>query len=197
MGKHPSQDLKVQRATFCYPKEIPNLELSDATCRRFGNEPILLVGVSGRFYERFGESDHEHPVRLVTIGVGDKNVLVLLLQCAGHQLRCVMPLRRPPVQRMVDTMRQRGTLAMVLFEADGHRFAGLECEVQKEDVDAVCGNGLPSIVPAAACRPELTYLALTCLLREEMASVVPGEMLHDVDVALVEEKAFLVITPLN
>ena len=192
-----NQELKVHRATICSPDVRPDPQLRDAVRSRFGFKPILVIGVSSRFYQCFGEADHEHPMRLVARGGEQRNVLVLMLQFGGHQLRCVASLRRPPVQKMLNAMRQRGSLPLVVFDADGHRYAGLVCDVLKEDVDAIAASGLPAVADAKDCSAELSYVALRCLLRDEMPSIVPGETLRQWDVALVEDAASLKTTPMT
>ena len=193
----PHMDLKVHRATFAFPDALPDPGLRDATRSHFGVRPVLIVGVSSRFYERFGEADCEHPARLVVRGIDHQDVLVVLLQFGGHQLRCVMSLRRPMVQQMLDTMKRRGRFPMVVFEVDGHRYAGLDCEVPREDVAFIVAPGLPDIADAKDCRAELSYVALSCLLVDEMRSIVPNETLQNVDVALVEDGAFVMTKPMN
>jgi hypothetical protein len=184
-------ELKVHRATICYPDVLPDPQLRDAVRSRFGRKPILIIGVSNRFYQSFGEADHEHPMRLVTRGIGGRGILVVLLQFGGHQLRCVMSLRRPLVQQMLKTMRRRGGCPVVVLETDGHRYAGLDCDVPGEDVEAIVATGLPDIADAKECQVELSYAALSCLLADEVPSIVSGEPLQEADVALVEDGAFV------
>lgn len=194
---HPNHALKVHRATICFPDALPDPQLGDATRSHFGVKPILVIGVSSRFYRSFGEASGKDPVRLVARGIDDRNVLVVLLQFGGHQLRCVMSLRRPLIQQMLKTMKRRSRFPVVVFEVDGHRHAGLDCDVPAEDVEAIVATGLPDIANPQDCRAELSYVALSCLLADEMPSIVPNETLQMVDVALVEDGAFVVTTPMN
>jgi hypothetical protein len=195
---HPNKDLKVHRAVLAFPDALPDPGLRDATRSHFGFRPVLIVGVSRRFYQRFGEADCDHPARLVLRGINNQGgVLVVLLQFGGHQLRCVMSLRRPLVQQMLGTMKRRGRFPMVVFEVDGHRYAGLDCDVPKEDVEFIVAAGLPDIAGAKDCRAELSCVALSCLFVDEVRSIVPEASLRAVDVALVEDGAHVMATPTN
>jgi len=186
-----NENLKVHRANICTADVLADRHLRHAMRGRFGTQPICIVGVSSRLYQRFGESNHEQQMRLVIRGFRHLDVLVLLLQFGGHQLRCVASLRRPPVRQMLNTMHRCGSLPLVLFEDDGHRFAGIECDVPQEDLEAITGLDMPLVADERECRSGLCYVALSCLLLAEMPSIIAGETLSDVDVALVEEAVAL------
>lgn len=183
---HPSHPLKVHRAAVCFADGLPDRALRKAARTRFGAGPILVVGVSSGFYRRFGETDHQHPLRLVAHSVGSNKLLVLLLQFGGHQLRCVMSLRQAMVRQMFCMMKRQALLPLLVFDDEGHRYAGLECEVPVEDLRAIDIADLPALVPREDCRAELAHVALSCLLIAEMPSIVPDEAVKEVDVALVE-----------
>jgi hypothetical protein len=180
----------VHRAIICYPDALPDKRTVGAARSHFGYTPLLVIGVSSPLYRRFGETDHEHPMRLVVRGATERSVLVALLQFGGHQLRCVMSLRRPLVQQMLRTMKRKGTYPVVLLDVENDRFAGLECDVPAEDVDAVLRPGLPKPSNSPRFRGELSYVALSCLLVQEVPSIVNGEEVRYVDVALVGDSGF-------
>jgi hypothetical protein len=194
-NRRHNENLKVHRANICSADVLADRQLRDAMRSRFGTQPICIVAVSSRLYRRFGESNHEHPLRLVIRGFRQLDVLVLLLQFGGQQLRCVASLRRPPVRQLLNTMKRCGSLPLVLFEDEGHRYAGIECDVPLEDLNAIAGLGMPPVADAKKCRDELCYVALSCLLLAEVPSIIVGEALRDVDVALVEEAAALHTAP--
>ena len=190
MKSSNGETTKVHRASICYPDVLPDQKLAGATCSHFGHRPVLAVSVSSDLYRRFGESNHEHPMRLVVRGPVEGSVLVIVLQFGDRQLRCVMSLRRPLVQEMLCTMKREGCFPVVLLDIDSDRFAGLQCDVPVEDVEAILKEGLPKASSAGRFRTELSYVALSCLLVEEVPSIVPNEVVRHVDVALVADDAF-------
>jgi hypothetical protein len=192
---HPP--LKVHRATFCLPEALPDRRLGDAIRSLAAGKPLLVVGVSGGFYSSVGDAGDEHSVSLSAQGASTPDVLILRLQFGSHQLRCVMSLCRPLVQQWLETARRRGKFPMVIFETEGHRYAGLECDVEVDEVKAIVEPGLPDPCDASDCRAVLSYAALRCLLVDELPSIVPAMALRHVDVALVEEGAFLTSEPMN
>lgn len=184
---------KVHRASICYPDMLPDQKLAGATRSHFGHRPVLVVSVSSDLYRRFGESNYEHPMWLVVRGPNEGSVLVAVLQFGDHQLRCVMSLSRPLVQEMLLTMKREGCFPVVLLDINTDRFAGLQCDVPGEDVKAILKDGLPKVSDAGRFRNELSFVALSCMLVEEVPTIVLDEVVRHVDVALVADDAFAAV----
>jgi hypothetical protein len=177
----------IRRAAIGLPSTMTDANLRQQALKHFGDVPVWVICVSEHFYALVGESSHPSEVRLTACSEqGQPHDLVLVLQVAGHQLRCIASLRCAMVQRWLQAAAERPVLHLVLAHDHGTRHAAFECEVRADDIRTVMSCGVPASSSDEVRHRQTADAVFSCAEIGDVPSLSAGEPLVGMEVSVVD-----------